>query len=57
MAVARELHGERSSPLALVRAAVKGGYRALGLPPPTVQRGAPAAALTRWDGGVARPLA
>lgn len=56
VAAARELHGGRASPLALVRSAVKGGYRVLGMTPPTVQRGAPAAALTRWRGGQAVPL-
>jgi cytosine/adenosine deaminase-related metal-dependent hydrolase len=56
VAAARGLHGERASALALVRAAVKGGYRALGLTPPTVQRGSPAAALSRWQGGAALPL-
>ena len=50
------LHGAQASPRALVRAAVKGGYRALGLTPPLVQRGAPAGALMRWQGGVARAL-
>jgi cytosine/adenosine deaminase-related metal-dependent hydrolase len=45
---AAELHGERASPRAVVRAAVKGGYRALGLRPPRVSVGAPAAALGAW---------
>lgn len=47
---ARELHGARLSPLALVRAAVKGGYRALGLHPPTFARGSNAASLQVWEG-------
>lgn len=47
-------HGVRANPRALVRAAVKGGHRALGLEPPKVQRGAPGDAIVawrlRWDG-------
>lgn len=50
VAAARDLHGERASPVALVWAAVKGGYRALGAPPPVVRRGAPAGALAAWSG-------
>lgn len=46
---ARLLHGEKVSPLALVRAAVKGGYRALGLTPPRFRRGDDAGALYVWD--------
>lgn len=45
---ARSLHGDRASPLALVRAAVKGGYRALGLMPPRFGRGDTAASLSIW---------
>jgi aminodeoxyfutalosine deaminase len=45
---ARGLHGSKANPQALVRAAVKGGYRALGLTPPRVQRGAPAEAMFVW---------
>lgn len=45
---ARALHGDRASPLALVRAAVKGGSRALGLNPPRFVRGDAAAALYFW---------
>lgn len=48
VAFALDLHGRHASPLALVRAAVKGGYRALGLPPPRVVRGDPADALHLW---------
>jgi len=48
VAFARELHGARANARALVRAAVKGGYRALGMEPPRVARGAPATALVRW---------
>jgi aminodeoxyfutalosine deaminase len=48
VAFAAELHGARANARALVRAAVKGGYRALGLEPPRVTRGASAAALVRW---------
>ncbi len=42
------LHGERASPRAIVRAAVKGGYRALGMRPPRVSVGAPASSLGAW---------
>ncbi|HKI57291.1 MAG TPA: amidohydrolase family protein [Trueperaceae bacterium] len=48
VAFSRGLHGDRANPRALVRAAVKGGYRALGMTPPRVQRGAPAEALLVW---------
>lgn len=48
VAFAREVHGVRANPQALVRAAVKGGYRALGMTPPRVQRGAPAEAMYVW---------
>ncbi|MFO7544914.1 MAG: amidohydrolase family protein [Trueperaceae bacterium] len=48
VAFATTLHGARANARALVRAAVKGGYRALGLEPPRVTRGASAAALVRW---------
>jgi cytosine/adenosine deaminase-related metal-dependent hydrolase len=48
VAAARRLHGGRAAPQALVRAAVKGGYRALGMRTPRVVRGDPAAALWRW---------
>lgn len=57
VAAAAVLHGDRASPLALVRAAVKGGSRALGISPPMVQRGARAGALVRWQRGAALPLA
>ena len=53
---AAALHGERAAAGALVRAAVKGGHRALGGKPPVVPRGAPAAALTAWGSGGAVPL-
>lgn len=53
---ARELHGDRASDRALVRAAVKGGHRALGLKPPVVRRGAPARELVGWRGSQAVPL-
>lgn len=46
---ARALHGERLSPRALVRAAVKGGARALGRTPPRFVRGDDAAAVFAWD--------
>lgn len=45
---ARDLHGASANPRALVRAAVKGGYKALGLRPPQVLRGAAADALVAW---------
>lgn len=48
-AAAAALHGAKANRRALVRAAVKGGHRALGLTPPIVSRGAPAAALAAWD--------
>jgi cytosine/adenosine deaminase-related metal-dependent hydrolase len=48
VAAARRLHGERAHPGGLVRAAVKGGHRALGLVPPRVGRGDPADALVAW---------
>lgn len=48
VAAARALHGDKASPLALVRAVVKGGYRALGLTPPRFGRGDPAKALYLW---------
>jgi len=48
-AAARTLHGDKASPLALVRAAVKGGSRALGLAPPRFARGDHAAALYLWE--------
>lgn len=47
---AAELHGPKANPRGLVRAAVKGGYRALGLTPPIVSRGADAGALVVWAG-------
>lgn len=46
---AAELHGGKASPRAVVRAAVKGGYRALGLVPPRVGAGAPASAWGAWS--------
>ena len=48
VAAARELHGSKASPLALVRAAVKGGCRALGLTPPRFVRGDAASELYAW---------
>ncbi len=41
-------HGSRANPGALVRAAVKGGHRALGRVPPRFGRGDPADALVAW---------
>ena len=48
VAAARALHGDKVSPLALVRAAVKGGSRALGLTPPKFGRGDTVDALYLW---------
>jgi cytosine/adenosine deaminase-related metal-dependent hydrolase len=48
VAAAAAWHGRRAAPGGLVRAAVKGGHRALGLVPPRVGRGDPADALVRW---------
>lgn len=45
---ARALHGDKVSPLALVRAAVKGGYRTLGLTPPRFARGDTADSFHIW---------
>ncbi len=45
---ARNLHGERASPLALVRAAVKGGHQVLGSQPPRFLRGDDASLLHFW---------
>ncbi len=42
------VHGARANAGALVRAAVKGGYRVLGLTPPRLTRGSDAAGLTVW---------
>ncbi|HEX7004861.1 MAG TPA: amidohydrolase family protein [Trueperaceae bacterium] len=47
---ALEQHGERAGAQALVRAAVKGGYRALGLHPPRFVRGDDAGGIHRWTG-------
>ena len=46
---ARTLHGDRASDLALVRAAVKGGCRALSLTPPRFARGDDASELYVWE--------
>ena len=48
VAAARALHGDRASPLALVRGAVKGGYRALRMTPPRFARGDAARDLHIW---------
>lgn len=48
VSAARTLHGDKASPLALVRAAVKGGSRALGLEPPRFGRGDTAERLHLW---------
>lgn len=46
---AMALHGDKAGGQALVRAAVKGGYRALGLTPPRFVRGDDAAILHSWS--------
>ena len=46
---AHVLHGQKAAPQALVRAAVKGGHRALGSTPPRVLRGDPADGLCLWS--------
>src|SRR5690606_2719076 len=43
-----ELHGSKASPRAVVRAAVKGGYRALGMQPPRLRVGDAASAWGAW---------
>lgn len=43
------LHGAKASPLALIRSAVKGGYQALGMPPPRFGRGARLEHVFQWD--------
>ncbi len=45
---ALEMHGARANPRALVRAAVKGGFRALGMAPPQARRAAAADGLVVW---------
>lgn len=45
---ALELHGDKAGAQALVRAAVKGGYRAFGLKPPRFVRGDDAGILHSW---------
>ena len=49
VAAAKALHGDKVSPLALVRAAVKGGSRALGVTPPRFARGDSLDALFIWN--------
>ena len=49
VAFARGLHGAGASPLALVRSAVKGGYRALEMTPPRFVRGDSAERVHIWD--------
>ena len=48
VAAAARWHGRHANPGALVRAAVKGGHRALGATPPRVGRGDPADRLVAW---------
>lgn len=65
-AAACSIHGAAADPAQLVWAAVKGGYRALGLTPPRAVRGDLAQGLLRWPepspwppatGGTARDVA
>lgn len=49
VAAALELHGDKAGAQALVRAAVKGGYRALGLKPPRFIRGDDAERMHSWS--------
>lgn len=53
VATALAAQGVRLNPRAAVRAAVKGGHKALGMAPPRVTRGAPAAALVAWGDAAA----
>ncbi len=53
---ARALHGGKASDLALVRAAVKGGCRALSLTPPRFTRGDDASKLHIWDSNEQRAM-
>ena len=48
VAFARALHADEAGPQALVWAATKGGYRALGMEPPKVLRGAALSELQAW---------
>jgi cytosine/adenosine deaminase-related metal-dependent hydrolase len=48
VAFARGLHAQKANVGSLVRAAVKGGHRALGLTPPRFVRGDPAGGLHFW---------
>ena len=52
-----KLHGAKANPRGLVRAAVKGGHKALGLEPPLVRRGEEAGALVAWGSGLERAAA
>ena len=49
------IHGVAADPAQLLWAAVKGGHRALGTPPPRVVRGSPADALMPWPLGAPWP--
>lgn len=51
------IHGVAADPAQLLWAAVKGGHRALGTPPPRVVRGSPAGDLVAWPDGAAWPPA
>lgn len=48
VARALQLHGAIANPRALVRSAVKNGYRVVEMTPPQVLRGAPADKLVQW---------
>jgi aminodeoxyfutalosine deaminase len=51
------VHGAAADPAQLLWAAVKGGHRALGTPPPRVVRGSPASELVVWPDGATWPPA
>lgn len=54
-AAARAVHGTAADPTQLLWAAVKGGHRALGTPPPRIRRGSAASELWAWPAAAAWP--
>jgi aminodeoxyfutalosine deaminase len=52
---ALSIHGAAADPAQVLWAAVKGGHRALGTPPPRVVRGSPASELMVWPDGAPWP--
>jgi aminodeoxyfutalosine deaminase len=52
---ALSVHGAAADPAQVLWAAVKGGHRALGTPPPRVVRGSPASELLVWPDGAPWP--